>query len=202
MTTPIKIREACTAFVTHQRERGQKPSTIGTICRTLELLIEEMGEEKEVGKILTVHVDKFYKSEAATMQPGKDGLKPRAKASVLQIRRIVRLALVWWKDQGWLDKIPVPSEDRRLVEKQEHRAAPKPPRQRKRPLTIGDTYKYGESPLVQDDCPPENGDYAGEARRMAEERQRAQEEGQRENTEQTEGQDAEQPAGSDPATGK
>ena len=122
MTTPIKIREACTAFVTHQRERGQKPSTIGTICRTLELLIEEMGEEKEVGKILTVHVDKFYKSEAATMQPGKDGLKPRAKASVLQIRRIVRLALVWWKEQGWLDKIPVPSEDRRLVEKQEHRA--------------------------------------------------------------------------------
>jgi hypothetical protein len=196
MTTPIKIREACTAFVTHQRERGQKPSTIGTICRTLELLIAEMGEEKEVGKILTVHVDKFYKSEATTMQPGKDGLKPRAKASVLQIRRIVRLALVWWKEQGWLDKIPVPSEDRRLVEKQEHRVTPKPPRQRKRPLTIEDTYQYGESPLVQDDCPPENGDYAAEAARMEEEERKAREEDHGEDADQG---DKQAP---DPATGE
>jgi len=119
--TPMSLRDACSAFVTHQRERGQKPSTIGTICRTLELLIAEMGEDKEVGKILTVHVDKFYKSESATMQPGKDGLKPRAKASVLQIRRIVRLALVWWNQQGWIDRLALPAEERKFVERQEQK---------------------------------------------------------------------------------
>ena len=119
----MTLKEACDAYVTYMTESGQKPSTLGTIQRTLTLLVEEMGESKEVGKILPVHVDKFYKSEKATMQPGKDGLKPRAEASVLQIRRIVRMALVWWKEQGYMERLAVPGSERVFIDKAEKRAA-------------------------------------------------------------------------------
>jgi hypothetical protein len=121
--TTTTLKEACEAYVAHMKEKGQSASTLGTIQRTLALLLEEMGEDKEVGKILPVHVDKFFKSEKATQQPGKDGMKPRAQASVLQIRRITRMALVHWHEQGLIAKVPVPGSEKHLVEKAEQRAA-------------------------------------------------------------------------------
>ena len=72
-----------------------------------------MGEDKEVGKILAVHVNSFYASEAATMLKGK----PRATASVLQIRRIVRAALVWWHEQGYSARLPLPAAEKVIQEK-------------------------------------------------------------------------------------
>jgi len=120
--TTMTLKEACEAYLGHMKEKGQSPSTLGTIQRTFALLLEEMGESREVGKILPVHVDKFFKSEKATMQPGKDGMKPRAQASVLQIRRITRMALVWWKEAGYTERLAVPGEEKRLVEKAERLA--------------------------------------------------------------------------------
>jgi len=119
----VWLKEACSSYVEHQRKAGQKASTLGTIQRTLALLMEEMGEEKEVGKILPVHVDKFFKSERATMQPMKGGLKPRAQASVLQIRRITRMALVWWKEVGFTERLAIPGDEKKFAEKAEKRAA-------------------------------------------------------------------------------
>lgn len=113
----MKLSEACEKYVANQEEKGQSASTLGTIRRTLKLLTGEMGEDKEVGKILPVHVDKFFKSEAATMQPGKDGLKPRAKPSVLQIRRIVRMAITWWHEKGLIERLPLPGEEKAIAEK-------------------------------------------------------------------------------------
>ena len=69
--TTTTLKDACAAYVEHMKQKGQSPSTCGTIQRTLALLVEEMGEAKEVGKILPVHVDKFFKGEKATMQPGR-----------------------------------------------------------------------------------------------------------------------------------
>lgn len=120
--TTTTLKEACEAYIDHMKQKGQSQSTLGTIQRTLTLLIEEMGPEKEVGKILPMHVANFFKSERATMQPGKDGMKPRAQASILQIRRIVRMALVHWHEQGLISKVPVPANEKRLVEKAEQRA--------------------------------------------------------------------------------
>jgi len=114
MTTTLK--EACEKYLEHLKSIGKKPSTLGTAKRTLDLLIADMGEEKEVGKILSVHVDKFFKSEAATMQQGADGPKPRAQASVLQIRRIVRSALVYWHEQGLSKTIALPKDEKHFIE--------------------------------------------------------------------------------------
>lgn len=114
--TTVTLKDACGRYLEHLKAIGKKPSTIGTAKRTLDLLIGEMGEEKEVAKILPLHVGKFFKSEAATTQPGKDGRKPRAEASQLQIRRIVRGALIWWKDQNYSEKIPLPASEKKFLE--------------------------------------------------------------------------------------
>jgi hypothetical protein len=119
MGTSISLKAAAAAYVVHLGATGSKPSTIGTVQRTLALLTGAMGEDKEVGKILPVHVDGFYKSEAATMLKGK----PRATASILQIRRIVRAALVWWHEQGYSDRVPLPAIERTIQDKHDHAAA-------------------------------------------------------------------------------
>ena len=118
MGTSISLKAASAAYVVHLGATGSKPSTVGTVKRTLDLLTEAMGEDKEVGKILPVHVDGFYKSEAATMLKGK----PRATASILQIRRIVRAALVWWHEQGYSERLALPAVERTIQEKHAHAA--------------------------------------------------------------------------------
>ena len=111
--TSITLKAASAAYIVHLGAVGKKPSTLGTVKRTLDLLTEAMGEDKEVGKILPVHVATFYKSESATILKGK----PRAEASVLQIRRIVRAALVWWHEQGYSDRLPLPAAEKAIQEK-------------------------------------------------------------------------------------
>ena len=111
--TSITLKAASAAYIVHLGAVGKKPSTLGTVKRTLDLLTEAMGEDKEVGKILPVHVAAFYKSESATILKGK----PRAEASVLQIRRIVRAALVWWHEQGYSDRLPLPAAEKAIQEK-------------------------------------------------------------------------------------
>jgi len=121
MGTSINLKEASAQYIQHLEQTGQKPSTVGTAKRTLDLLLADMGEGKAVDKILPVHVAAFFKSEAATMQPGKDGPKPRAQASMLQIRRIVRAALVWWHEQGYLETVPVPRSEQRYLDPRQGR---------------------------------------------------------------------------------
>ena len=124
-TKTITLKAGAAAHLVHLEAIGKKASTLGTAKRTLDLLVAHMGEDKEVGKILPVHVAAFFKSEAATMLKGK----PRAEASVLQIRRIVRAALVWWHEQGYSDKLPLPSSEKAIQEKHanaEARRAKKP----------------------------------------------------------------------------
>ena len=120
MTTKT-LKDATELYLTHLAAIGKKPSTIGTARRTLDLLIADMGEDKEIAKIMPVHVSKFFKSEAATMLRGK----PRAEASVLQIRRIVRSTLVWWHTEGLISTIPVPADEKRFLEPKGEKKAKK-----------------------------------------------------------------------------
>ena len=120
-TQELELHIGIEEFVEHLVATGQKPSTVGTAKRTLALFEEGLGAKKVIAKIMPVHVAGFFKSEAATMQPGKDGPKPRAAASVLQIRRIVRSALVWWREQGYAATVAIPKEDKRFIEPRKSR---------------------------------------------------------------------------------
>jgi hypothetical protein len=158
--TTTTLKEACEAYTAHMKEKGQSQSTLGTIQRTLALLVDEMGEEKDVGKILPLHVDKFFKSERATMQPGKEGMKARADASVLQIRRIVRSALVWLHEQGLSVRLPLPATEKKYVEpkvKKTKTEKPKTARKKKAKTTKTDNAASGEQNETTQEAKPWTG---------------------------------------------
>jgi len=118
------LKSACEEFVQHLRETGTASITADNYARILGLFVIHQGEDKEIGKILPMHVASFYKSEAATMKTLKDGSKQaRAATSYLQIKRDVRLCLCWFHEMGWIEKVPIPAEERRFLEPQPGRSA-------------------------------------------------------------------------------
>ncbi len=162
MSTTMNLKEASDAYLEHLKAIGKKSSTIGTAKRTLDLLVTEMGEAKEVGKILPVHVDRFFKSETATMLNGK----PRADASKLQIKRIIRQALVWWHEKGWSERLPLPGDEKRFVEPKEKKAKadkPKSTRKKKAKETTTDDSASTESTDATQESKPWTGFEDGDA---------------------------------------
>ena len=45
MGTSMNLKEATAQYIQHLEQTGQKPSTLGTAKRTLDLLIADMGED-------------------------------------------------------------------------------------------------------------------------------------------------------------
>jgi len=114
MTTTIQELElhiGIEEYLEHVKDIGQKPSTVGTTKRSMALFEDELGAKRVIAKIMPIHVGGFFQSEAATMLKGK----PRAEASVLQIRRIVRSALGWWHQQGYSETVPLPQDEQKYL---------------------------------------------------------------------------------------
>jgi len=138
MTTEMNLSIGIEKYIEHLAALGKKPSTIGTAKRTMALLQQHLGDSKVISKILTVHVANFYSSDAATTQPCKGGTKPRALPSILQIRRIVRDALVYWHAKGYLANVPLPKDEKKFLKTEK---APKQPK--------------GKTPQIDPPLPPE-----------------------------------------------
>ena len=105
------LKEATNEFIDHLEATGKKASTISTSRRALDLLIASLGEDKVMAKILPVHISKFFNGDSVLQQPGKNGPKPRADASVKQIRRITRQFLFWSVEHKYIDKAPLPKDE-------------------------------------------------------------------------------------------
>jgi len=136
MTTEMNLSIGIEKYIEHLAALGKKPSTIGTAKRTMALLQQHLGDSKVISKILTVHVANFYSSDAATTQPCKGGTKPRALPSILQIRRIVRDALVYWHAKGYLANVPLPKDEKKFLKTEK---APKQPKGKKAAPAAGTT---------------------------------------------------------------
>jgi len=111
------LKEACDAYIAHLRESGVAKNSINSYAWNLRLLVSFMGEDKELTKIMPVHISNFYRSELVTSKSDADGNKvERTTGSISQIKRVVRWALSWFFDQGWIEKIPLPAEEKRILE--------------------------------------------------------------------------------------
>ena len=115
---PKTLKESCEAFIQHLRDSGVAENSIASYRWNCRLLVAFLGEDKEIGKILPVHIANFFRSEPVTMKTTKSGEKiARTAGSISQIRRVVRWAVAWWHEQGWISTIPLPAEDKKLLEK-------------------------------------------------------------------------------------
>jgi hypothetical protein len=92
----MKVTEGAQSYLKHLEAAGKSPSTCATTKRTLALLVAHLGADRETGEVVAKDLDLFFASEAATKLRGK----PRAAASIAQLRGIVRAALAWWQQQS------------------------------------------------------------------------------------------------------
>ena len=116
-TKTTTIKEAAERYVAHLTELGKNERTVITYGRHLDLAIAHFGEGKDIAKILPVHVSAFFKSDAVNKlirEPKKEGEarteRPRSHHTVAQSIRVFKQMLVFCKDQGWTDKVPLPKE--------------------------------------------------------------------------------------------
>ena len=110
-TTPT-LHEAAEAYLQHLRDAGKKERTIYTYAKDLGQIEAFFGADKPLAAIRTPQVGKFLKSDALLNLPsGPGGIqKPRAKPTVDKTVRVLRMFLVWAKQTGRIDVLPLPKE--------------------------------------------------------------------------------------------
>jgi len=114
----VTIKQAAEKYIAHLTELGKNERTVVTYGRHLDLAIAQFGEDKDIAKIMPVHVAAFFKSDAVNKlirEAKKEGEarqeRPRSHHTIDQTKRVFRMMLVFCKDQGWLDKVPLPKDE-------------------------------------------------------------------------------------------
>ena len=121
MTTIKTLKEAIPEYVKVLEEKGKSKSTRYTVNLDLNYLLNFLGEKKELKNILTVHIAKFFKSDV--VNKSKD--KPRSIHTINQIKRITRQFLVWCKEQGFIDVLPLTKEESKFLDGNKKKTKPK-----------------------------------------------------------------------------
>jgi len=101
------LHDAAQAYLEHLRGQGKKERTLYTYGKDFEQIESFFGAERKLAAILTQHVGKFFKSDALLKLPSG---KKRAKPTVEKTRRVFRMFLIWAKETGRIDKLPLPKD--------------------------------------------------------------------------------------------
>ncbi|BBO77761.1 hypothetical protein DSCW_51780 [Desulfosarcina widdelii] len=103
------LHEAAEAYIEHLRSQGKTERTLYTYNKDLQQIEAFFGAERKLTSILVPHVGKFFKSDALLKMPNG---KERAKPTVDKTKRVLRMFLIWAKETGRIDKLPLPKGTR------------------------------------------------------------------------------------------
>jgi hypothetical protein len=101
------LHEAAQAYLEHLRTQGKKDRTLYTYGKDFEQMEAFFGADRRLRTILPPHVGKFLKSDDLLRLPSG---AERAKPTVDKTVRVLRMFLVWAKETGRLDKLPLPKD--------------------------------------------------------------------------------------------
>ncbi len=101
------LHDDARAYLEHLKTKGKKEATLRTYARDFEQIETFFGAERKLSAILPAHVGRFFKSDALLKLPSG---KKRAKPTVEKTRRVLRMFLVWAKETGRIDKLPLPKD--------------------------------------------------------------------------------------------
>ena len=103
--TEMTIYETTAAFINHLRENGKKERTLYTYRKDLDLIEGYFGKDKKIQELRITQVGKFLKCDAL-LKLGNGNA--RAERTVAKTIRVFRMMLVWAKDAGLVDELPLP----------------------------------------------------------------------------------------------
>lgn len=101
------LHEAAQAYLEHLRAQGKKDRTLYTYGKDFEQMEAFFGADRKLNTILPPHVGKFLKSDQLLRLPSG---AERAKPTMDKTMRVLRMFLVWAKETGRLDKLPLPKD--------------------------------------------------------------------------------------------
>ena len=103
---PITLGYLAREYVRHLEEVDKSPATVFGYKMDLDLALAEMGADTPLAVLTEDWVRKYFDSERVTRT--KTG-HLKAKPTVDKTRRVLRLALTWAVEKGWLAVVPIPS---------------------------------------------------------------------------------------------
>jgi site-specific recombinase XerD len=103
----MTLRQAMDEYLEHLKERGKSERTLYTYARDAEQITAFFGADRKLSGILAPHVGKFLKSDALFRLPSG---KERAEPTVRKTVRVLRMFLVWARDEGYIEKVPLPKD--------------------------------------------------------------------------------------------
>ena len=105
MPSQVTLKDAAPQFIEHLRAAGKKEQTLRTYAKALEVAVGFFGEGKTLKSLFPAAVGRFLNSDALLKKPNGAG---RAKPTVDQITRVLRMLLEWAVGEGTIDAIPFP----------------------------------------------------------------------------------------------
>jgi hypothetical protein len=101
------LKQASEAYLAHLGTLGKKPATIYTYGKDLEVVAGYLGETTKLSSLQPARIGKFVKSDALLKNPAG---KARAERTVQKTVRVLRMFLVWAKDAGQVEALPLPKD--------------------------------------------------------------------------------------------
>ena len=94
-------------YLEHLKTDGKSEMTIYTYNMDAKQIIGFFGVDRKLTSILTPHVGKFLKSDALLkLLNGNERAEPTVRKTV----RVLRMFLVWARENGYIDKLPLPKD--------------------------------------------------------------------------------------------
>ena len=103
--TDETIHETAETFIDHLRGLGKKERTLYTYAKDLALVEEFFGSDKRLADLRIPQVGKFLKSDLLLKRSNGEA---RAERTVAKTVRVFRMMLVWAKEVGRIDELPLP----------------------------------------------------------------------------------------------
>ena len=103
----MTIGQAMDQYLECLKVEGKSERTLYTYGQDARQIIGFFGSDRKLTSILTLHVGKFLKSDALLRLP--NGAE-RAEPTVRKTVRVLRMFLVWARDNGYIEKLPLPKD--------------------------------------------------------------------------------------------
>ena len=99
-----------------------KASSIKVYHKALDLAVAHFGEQRKIDSIMVPHVGKYYASKEVNFLSNG---KPKAEATVKQIKRVFRQCLDFAFKQGLIASLPVPKAELKHARFKDDKPEPK-----------------------------------------------------------------------------
>jgi len=107
MPSQLTLKDAAPQYLEHLRAAGKNAHTVRTYGKALEAIAGFFGEAKALKALRPADVGRFLKSDALLKKPSG---AERARPTVDQIARVLRMLLEWAQAQGLVQTLAFPQD--------------------------------------------------------------------------------------------